>query len=180
MAKLRSQRTVKAELVARAELLARDVADLEEAQSAAIEKITEAIRELLSDYPQATSVAKGFARFVAERDRMLGLLRKRGRPFVLMLDDLMIAGAVAMIVERGSPFNPTRSHTTRRSNYSSACSIVQAALARLNVYMSERTIEGIWNRYKHLAGVSDADRRDFHIKVLGIVMALIEWKKQMR
>jgi hypothetical protein len=67
--------------------------------------------------------------------------------------DLEIALAVAMIVKTGL-FKATRSHTVRRLNYPSACSIVRAALARLGEHRSERTIEGIWNRYKQDPGVS--------------------------
>jgi len=52
-----------------------------------------------------------------------------------------------MIVARGD-LSPTRSHVTPQPAGHSACSIVQAALAQVGLCMSERTVEGIWDRHK--------------------------------
>jgi hypothetical protein len=75
--------------------------------------------------------------------------RKRGRPQSKADYHLKIAVAVARLVE-GSPLKATRSHVKRRLSSPSACSIVQAALARLGENISERSVEDIWRRHEHL------------------------------
>jgi hypothetical protein len=80
--------------------------------------------------------------------------RKRGRPPEAKLRDLEIAAAVAVLVN-GRVFHATRSHAARRLKDASACNIVQVALGRLGEHMSERTIEGIWNRYKTSAIIQE-------------------------
>jgi hypothetical protein len=74
--------------------------------------------------------------------------RRRGRPRKND-DHFLIATAVARLVE-GSALEATRSHAKRRLTGHSACSIVQAALARLGVHVSERTVEDIWLKHEHL------------------------------
>jgi hypothetical protein len=73
-------------------------------------------------------------------------VRKRGRPQQCN-HHLQIAGAVALLVEDAN-LNPTRSHSERRLRSPSACSIVTAALAQLSECLNERTVEGIWDRYR--------------------------------
>ena len=85
--------------------------------------------------------------------------RKPGRPPQRRNRHLQIAGAVAMLVEDYG-LKPTRSHALRRRRDPSACSIVTAALERLDEYLdgylgeyrgerlSERMVEYIWNQYK--------------------------------
>ena len=83
--------------------------------------------------------------------------RKRGRP-QHHERHLQIAGAVAMLVE-DEGLAPTRSHCGRRRQSPSACSIVAAALAQVDLsdylggerrgeHLSERTVEDIWNQYR--------------------------------
>jgi hypothetical protein len=69
--------------------------------------------------------------------------RKRGRPLKPKVRDFQILMAVAKLVATGA-FLPTRSHSMRRLTNPSACSIVQAALARIGEHKSERTLEGMW------------------------------------
>jgi hypothetical protein len=86
---------------------------------------------------------------ISRRISKLGLrpsARKRGRPPQQRERHVQIAGAVAMLVEFG--LKPTRSHMGRLPSGSSACSIVTAALARLGEHLDERTVEGIWHRYR--------------------------------
>lgn len=57
--------------------------------------------------------------------------------------DLYIADAVYHVMKRG--FHPTRSSASRDKGLAeSACSIVQKALARAGVTISERMVEDIW------------------------------------
>jgi hypothetical protein len=72
--------------------------------------------------------------------------RKRGRRPKPIVRDLQIATAIFVIVAIGK-FKATRSHT-RSALSPSACSIVQAALARLGDHRSERAIESIWGRHR--------------------------------
>ena len=59
--------------------------------------------------------------------------------------DLFIVSAIERARSRG--FHPTRSNTSRdKGSAESACSIVQKALARLGVNMSERMVEDIWSQ----------------------------------
>jgi hypothetical protein len=87
-------------------------------------------------------------------DRELARLRakrppqKRGRRRQTENRDLTIATAIAAVARDG--FSPTRSHATHHPAAHSACSIIQAALAEIGVSMSERTVEGIWERHKNL------------------------------
>jgi hypothetical protein len=73
--------------------------------------------------------------------------RKRGRPSQRRERHLQIAGAVAMLVEDAG-LHPTRSHFGRRQRGPSACSIVAAALDQFGECLDERTVEGIWDRYR--------------------------------
>ena len=73
--------------------------------------------------------------------------RKRGRPPQQRDRHLQIAGAVALLVEVAG-LNPTRSHSERRLRSPSACSIVTTALEWWGEHLDERTVEGIWNRYR--------------------------------
>jgi hypothetical protein len=75
--------------------------------------------------------------------------QKRGRRRQSEFRDFTIATAVATVAY-GSGFSPTRSHATHDPAAHSACSIIQAALAEIGVGMSERTVEGIWERHKNL------------------------------
>jgi hypothetical protein len=63
-----------------------------------------------------------------------------------------------MLVEDAG-LHPTRSHASRRRRDPSACSIVTAALKQVDLsdylggerrgaHLSERAVEGIWNRYR--------------------------------
>jgi hypothetical protein len=73
--------------------------------------------------------------------------RRRGRPSQRRNLHIQIAGAVAMFVEDAG-LHPTRSHLGRRQRGPSVCSIVTAALERMGEHLDERTVEGIWNRYR--------------------------------
>jgi hypothetical protein len=75
------------------------------------------------------------------------LARKRGRPPQRHERHLQIAGAVAMLVEDAG-LHPTRSHFGQRPRGPSACSIVTAALEQFGERLDERTVEGIWDRYR--------------------------------
>jgi hypothetical protein len=75
--------------------------------------------------------------------------RGRGRPQTKTDFHFQIAAAVGMLVE-GSTLEATRSHAKRRLLGHSACSVVQAALARLGEHISERSIEDIWRQYEHV------------------------------
>jgi hypothetical protein len=94
--------------------------------------------EMAKDYDQM------LARHRALLDRFEGL-GKRGRRRQTEIRDLLIAGMVSMVAHDGR-FPPTRSHVTPEPAGASACSIVKAVLAQAGVCMSERTIEGIWDR----------------------------------
>jgi hypothetical protein len=86
--------------------------------------------------------------------------RKRGRP---QRHDrhLQIAGAVAMVVEDAG-IRPTRSHLGRRRQRDpSACSIVAAALERMRERLDERTVEGIWNRFRRSPLTNHVTVRDW-------------------
>jgi hypothetical protein len=82
--------------------------------------------------------------------------RKPGRP--PQQRNLQIAGAIAMLVKDAGLY-PTRSHFRRWSHSPSACAIVTAAVEQLSKYpceyleypyerLNERTVEGIWDRYR--------------------------------
>jgi hypothetical protein len=86
--------------------------------------------------------------------------RKRGRPPQQRDRHIQIAGAVAILVEEFG-LHPTRSHFGRRRSGPSACSIVTAALDRLNEGLSERTVEGIWHRYRRSPLISYPKARDY-------------------
>jgi hypothetical protein len=73
--------------------------------------------------------------------------RKRGPPLQRRDRHLQIAGAVALLVEAAG-LNPTRSHFERRLRSPSACSVVTAALEWWGERLNERTVEGIWSRYR--------------------------------
>jgi hypothetical protein len=72
--------------------------------------------------------------------------RKRGRP-QQHERHLRIAGAVALLVGDVG-LHPTRSHLGRWQREPSACSIVTAALKQMREQLDERTVEGIWHRYR--------------------------------
>jgi len=86
--------------------------------------------------------------------------RKRGRPSQRRDRHLQIAGAVAMLVEDVG-LHPTRSHFRWRLREPSACSIVTAALEQLDERLDERTVEGIWNRYRRSPLISHLTVRDY-------------------
>ena len=99
--------------------------------------------------------------------------RKRGRP---QRHDrhIQITGAVATLVEEFG-LHPTRSHFGRqRGRGPSGCSIVAAALEQLGkrptgatassehfVILDERTVEGIWDRYRQSSLISHRAARDY-------------------
>ena len=60
--------------------------------------------------------------------------------------DLVIIGRLILpLLDR---FNATRTHTSKKTECEeSACSIVQKALERVRIHMSERRVEGIWEKY---------------------------------
>jgi hypothetical protein len=101
------------------------------------------LRELME---MAKDSDQMLARHRALMDRWDGL-GKRGRRRQTEMRDLIIAGQVATAAY-ATRFPPTRSHATSEPAGASACSIVKAALAQAGVCMSERTIEGIWDRHK--------------------------------
>src|SRR5215467_1247866 len=74
-------------------------------------------------------------------------VRKRGRPLQRRDRHLQIAGAVALLVEDAG-LKPTRNHCGSRPRGPSACFVVIAALEQLNERLDERTVEGIWDRYR--------------------------------
>jgi hypothetical protein len=103
-------------------------------------------------------LAKQFDREMAQMEADLALAecfgkakwpqRKRGRRSQTAGRDLVIAGAVSLVVH-GARFSPTRNHAAPQPAGPSACSIVRAALAQVGLHLSERTIEEIWsNRHK--------------------------------
>jgi hypothetical protein len=85
--------------------------------------------------------------------------RKRGRPPQRRDRHLQIAGAVAMLTEDVG-LHPTRSHFGRRRG-PSACSIVTAALEQMGERLDERTVEGIWDRYRQSPRISHPTVRDY-------------------
>jgi hypothetical protein len=74
---------------------------------------------------------------------------KRGRRPHPRGRQVQIAHAVATLVEY-LPLEATRSHAERRKKSPSACSIIQSALEQLGEHLSERTVEGIYSRYKQV------------------------------
>ena len=85
--------------------------------------------------------------------------RKRGRP--QQRDrHLQIAGAVAMFVEDAG-LHPTRSHFGWRQRDPSACSIVTAALDQFGECLDERTVEGIWDRFRRSPLINHLTVRDY-------------------
>ena len=87
----------------------------------------------------------------AAEDRMLAFFarnrnRKRGRP-QKRDRHIQIVGAIALLV-KDEGLDPTRSHCGRRHSGPSACSMITAALAQLGEHLDERTVEGIWDRYR--------------------------------
>jgi len=86
--------------------------------------------------------------------------RKRGRPSQRRERHVQIAGAVAMLVEDAG-LRPTRSHLGRRWRGPSACSIVTAALEQFGERLDERTVEGIWNRYRRSPQIIHLTVRDY-------------------
>src|SRR5262249_49780980 len=85
--------------------------------------------------------------------------RKRGRPLQPRDRHIRIAGAVAMLVEDVG-LKATRSHLARRQDDPSACSIVAAALDQMGERLAERTVEGIWNRYRRSPQIIHLTVRD--------------------
>jgi len=85
---------------------------------------------------------------------------KRGRPLQQRDRHLRIAGAVAMLVEDAG-LKATRSHLARRQNDASACAIVAAALDQMGERLAERTVEGIWNRYRRSPQIIHLTVRDW-------------------
>jgi len=86
--------------------------------------------------------------------------RRRGRPSQRRNLHVQIAGAVAMLVEDAG-LRPTRSHSGWRQRGPSACSIVTAALKRMGGHLDERTVEGIWNRYRRSPQIIHLTVRDY-------------------
>src|SRR5262245_23128620 len=87
--------------------------------------------------------------------------RRRGRPSQRRDRHVQIAGAVAMLVEDAG-LHPTRSHFGRRQQRGpSACSIVTAALEQFGERLDERTVEGIWNRYRRSPLISHQTVREY-------------------
>ena len=86
--------------------------------------------------------------------------RRRGRPSQRRNLHVQIAGAVAMLVEDAG-LRPTRSHSGWRQRGPSACSIVTAALERMGEHLDERTVEGIWNRYRRSPQIIHLTVRDW-------------------
>ena len=87
--------------------------------------------------------------------------RKRGRPSQRRDRHVQIAGAVAMLVEDAG-LHPTRSHFGRRQQRGpSACSIVTAALEQFGERLDERTVEGVWDRYRRSPLISHQTVRDY-------------------
>ena len=87
--------------------------------------------------------------------------RRRGRPSQRRDRHVQIAGAVAMLVEDAG-LHPTRSHFGRRQQRGpSACSIVTAALEQFGERLDERTVEGIWDRYRRSPLISHQTVRDY-------------------
>jgi len=103
--------------------------------------------------------------------------RKRGRPSQRRDRHIQIAGAVAMLVEDFG-LRPTRSHFGwQRQRAPSACSIVADALKQLGEHLDERTVEGIWNRYRQSRLISHQAARDYirnYCASKGILLAA--WK----
>ena len=86
--------------------------------------------------------------------------RRRGRPSQRRNLHVQIAGAVAMLVEDAG-LRPTRSHSGWRQRGPSACSIVTAALEQFGEHLDERTVEGIWNRYRRSPQIIHLTVRDW-------------------
>ena len=87
--------------------------------------------------------------------------RRRGRPSQRRNLHVQIAGAVAMLVEDAG-LHATRGHFGRRQQRGpSACSIVTAALERMGGHLDERTVEGIWNRYRRSPQIIHLTVRDW-------------------
>ena len=87
--------------------------------------------------------------------------RRRGRPSQRRDRHVQIAGAVAMLVEDAG-LHPTRSHFGRRQQRGpSACSIVTAALEQFGERLDERTVEGVWDRYRRSPLISHQTVRDY-------------------
>src|SRR5262245_40716226 len=85
--------------------------------------------------------------------------RKRGLP--QQRDrHLQIAGAVAMLVE-DEGLKPYRSHFGRQLEGPSACSVVTAALKQQGEHLDERTVEGIWDRYRRSPLIIHQGARDY-------------------
>ena len=130
------------------------------------EKITADVREALREHWGPTAEIRRDLQKVREiserRNEFYGALyrflgrappprrrRKRGRRPHTRGRQVQIAHAVAMMVAY-LPLKATRSHSERRRNSPSACSIIQNALKQLGEHLSERTVEDIYNRYKRV------------------------------
>jgi hypothetical protein len=106
--------------------------------------VQEVAQNLLGDSLYLKDLDRELARLHAKRPP-----QKRGRRRQTEMRDLTIATAIAAVAH-GAGFSPTRSHATHHPAAHSACSIIQAELAEIGVGMSERTVEGIWERHKNL------------------------------
>jgi hypothetical protein len=58
-------------------------------------------------------------------------------------DVVIVGGLIPQLLDR---FSATRNREPKTKLTESACSIVKTALARLGIHMSERRVEGIWER----------------------------------
>jgi hypothetical protein len=85
---------------------------------------------------------------------------KRGRPRQQRDRNMQIAAAVAMLIEEPG-LKPNRSHFERQRHTPSACSIVTAALERMNWNLTERTVEGIWDRYRRSPSLIHPNARNY-------------------
>jgi hypothetical protein len=103
---------------------------------------------IVQDLAQILGHAKDFDRELAQL-RAKWPPQKRGRRRQTEIRDHVIAGVIAALTY-GAGFSPTRSHATHHPAAQSACSIIQARLAEIGMRMSERTVEGIWERHKNL------------------------------
>jgi hypothetical protein len=116
-------------------------------QSALITSLTQCLEA--EDYDEMLSLA---AKGLGKR-----LPRERGRSPKWPHRDIQIAVAVGFIVA-STTLAPTRSHAQRQRREPSACNIVCTALEQLGEHKSERTIEGIWHRYKDGFGPTELAR----------------------
>jgi hypothetical protein len=111
------------------------------------------IRKVIAEKLQADETLPSNLRgYLVNHIVLADQIRQRvGRPVAhVFMRDTAIYVAVETVIDRG--FHPTRNDTSISRGDASACSIVSAALAELDVTLSEKSVAAIWQRGREQCG----------------------------